>query len=422
MQSELCGKVLVAVLTALLALVSVSFGVAAETPASASAALPSTEPRSDPPVAMPEVTAVPWQQALVEDPDSRGFRDLASWRGGFVAIGWPSRPEGAPRDVVPVWLSPDGAQWTPTSAGIGLPSRQADVSRVIAFEARLYAFGSVGRRLLVWRSKDGLDWHQLEHRATFATRGLPEGYSFSATGAVSGHGKLVVNGWNHTDGGDTMSYPRAWVTTDGRHWRSADDVWAPLDMSVAPSGFQSAAWGARPIPRDCHDDAHVVTWSRNGLRWREVKGARPTCGLGSVAWDPASERYYGTALTTDPYDDSQRMTLLRSHDRRTWRELLVLVSADLEGGWWDPGGGIVHVDDGHIVVVGESHQYDGQGGFDRPWTMASTDGQSWRVTMTPPELEIGIDASVLDHGRLVLSGYHGTWWADVDDLLPEQPA
>lgn len=423
MQGELTGRVLAAVFAALMALASVGPGVAAPAPSPSQVPVLSAEPRSDPRVAVPEITTAAWHRALVEGLDGRGFRDLATWDGGFVAIGWPRRPyEARQGRVVPVWLSADGAEWARVPAGIRLPSRRADVSRVVAFKGRLYAFGSVGRRLLVWRSRDGLDWHQLKHRATFATRGLPQGYSFSAGAAISGHGKLVVNGWNHTNGGDTRSYPRAWVTTDGRHWRSADEAWAPWDMSLAPSGFQSAAWGAGPVPADCHDDPHVVTWSTNGLHWHEVHKARPTCGLGSVAWDPASERYYGAALTTDPLDDSQRMALLSSDDRRAWHELLVLVSADLEDGWWDPGGGLVHVDDGSVVVVGESHQYDGEGGIDRPWTVASTDGRTWHVTLTPPGLEIGIEASVMDHGRLVLSGYHGTWWADVADLVPKPPA
>jgi len=269
-----------------------------------------------------EVAPGAWRVALSR-PDGRGerLRDVVPWGDGFVALGGRvvNRHQGSrERLVATIRVSATGQDWERVRAPFPeLPDTQASsVSRLVVFRERLYAVGTDGHRLRVWRSHDGVRWSPVDlgpepggERTVASATGR-----MSVVGAAATDDLMVVlaGPWSGDGGGDLVV-----TSVDGTTWSRStpSGLLGPVeDLTPGPGGF---------LIRRCFcsqpDERWSILASGDGITWTEV-GELPRHSTG-IAFDATRARYLAATLEIHE-DDRAYAALDASDDGVTWTRLV----------------------------------------------------------------------------------------------------
>lgn len=219
---------------------------------------------------------------------------------GFTAVGIDSRHvRDGLEDQVMVWTSPDGADWSLTTAGFGpgdlIHSMEIVGDRIIAVGS---SGGSSRPLAAAWTSDDGgRSWDPSS--VPRATADRPVSHMVDVAGgpaglvAVGHHAGSGETSWTEEEDGtrslgnqqDTV----LWSSTDGRTWRLAADLRSPDQLTIDPA----VVWGRA---------GYLVTFmtiTTTGIRassWITIDGTQPR-----QIDHPSGQAHQIIAATADRY-------------------------------------------------------------------------------------------------------------------------
>lgn len=230
-----------------------------------------------------------------------------------------------------VWRSPDGINWTRSTADAGWSERFAH--GCAAFRNELYVYGGHGADFTladVWHSANGRDW-------TRATAAAPWGQRARFPSIVHLDRLWVVGGvfGSQFDRNDT------WYTTDGRNWDGGTAA-APWDArhdhgAVSDNNRLYVLGGGEYIDNENEEFFDDIWFAidSDGSNWRELNASPPWSGGPGVQWIGYDEVFYAVdgpngRVWSSP--DAQNWTLrttnapwaprarfgLCVHDERLW--------------------------------------------------------------------------------------------------------
>jgi hypothetical protein len=270
---------------------------------------------------------------------------------------------------------------------------------------------------LVWRSSDGLDWHEV------AVGDLFDGVAFEAVLALED--RLVARG-RHRGAGippGEAGWPVAFESTDGASW-------APLateDTPWARTGeLQFVAGGGHVLALDTGDGRLWRIADDRSWTSAPLEKAFPGTSIATIAW--TGERWLAGGVAGDPTDNYQRGTgaIWVSENGVTWSP------ATIDAPRMNVGRFVTGRDG--VVAVGSSTGFGGAIVLTQPmwrsddgatWSRLTLDGRILRVVSDGDRL-IALDTLV--DGRLTLSeSFDGEQWRSLEvrglgRFDPENPA
>ncbi len=325
----------------------------------------------------------------------------------------------------------------------------AEIKGVVGFAG---GYVAIGWRRTVWFSADGVTWQAVALPFTVSTDRYGRSLDADVQGiTTNGRQVLVVGGYSHepcvapgavTTGGGPLCQlaPLAWVSADGRTWRSAYPGPRPADPPGYSQGSEFvAAW---PVPTGGWDAA-LSYWSGESLHgrdlWHSVDGitwaalapapALATANADAFPWvhagvaDATGRRilWQGWSDFTEPFPSGAGrpvMTLATSLDGRSWSIIDGFPGRDAEVG---TGVAPMSGRSTRWVLAGASNFVDDFTSTPTVWS--SDDFVHW--TATPLRTESGSLVRSVSSVILASSGYvavgavwdaaqadHETWVSD----------
>ena len=206
--------------------------------------------------------------------DDPYFSDVAAGPEGLTAIGF----EGFGVTTPFVWTSPDGTEWARANVP-GVP---------VAFDGGYLAIGSDGLNTLVWVSDDGAAWTPVEDDTLLAGDSGPVAFYDAA---AAGPGLVAVGAIGFDDPSVTPpKYGSIWVSGDGIEWEEVAGLWNEgvttfERISADPETGRMLAFGWE-----------ATWWSDDGLTWQAVEAPDgPPPAAGEAVWDGDRVVVVGTA-------------------------------------------------------------------------------------------------------------------------------
>lgn len=157
-----------------------------------------------------EWSRAPHNAELFGPPSFRSLEDVATFDGGFIAVGsvW---SDGSPHAAV--WQSPDGLSWSQTAVLDG-----GEMRGLTSENGTLIAVGWQKAGAAVWKSEDGLEWVQVGANRLRGSRSEMRAVLATDSG-------LIAVGSTPESG-----------SSDGAVWRSPDGLLWSRDESAALGG------------------------------------------------------------------------------------------------------------------------------------------------------------------------------------------
>jgi hypothetical protein len=371
-----------------------------------------------PPSATTPWTTITWRQLDPGDPLGQ-VRSVTRWRGGLIAVGAATPSAASAR--TPVWVSPDGATWTPLDPAVfGLTTLVLGVEPTPTGVVAITVQGGVndcgdeseplfcwtpGLPLQSWTSSDGSTWAAHPGPDIQLTPDCQDCGIDLPLIAVGKPGILLV-------GRPTTGLQLA-LTTDGITWQvlpgsSFPNEFFPNDVAGYGDGFLA-------VGQTTDDPGRAVAFSStDGRTWQSH-------ALASTAADAQTDTsadllVVGPAgvIAKGGTGAAPGLSLWWSTlDGSAWNEV---ANYPPLGVWTGAGEGTGLMEDGNLVGDGERMLAYRGGDKEGAWT--STDGRNWKaMQIDGPGAALSgddpsIDLTIMPLGVVWLADDGTTWFGE----------